>query len=258
MRIATWNLERPKPRQFEKIETLQARMRTIDADVWILTETNSCVSPGSEYRCVESRPITGPERYAAGENRTTIWSRLPMGQEPVETHDPETAVCAEINYGGASFLIYGTIIPYQLAGTRYPYRFEGAQVEGKKGWELHYQSIANHGADWCRLRKKFPGHYLVVAGDFNHNRDGRTWYGTEKGRNDLGVAIADADLACATAGAIEPIEKGERFDPVIDHICLDLELALRVSAVQGWLPGRPERGKPYSDHTGVYVDVALP
>ena len=131
MRIATWNLERPKPRQLDKIEALQARMRAVDADVWILTETNSCVSPGSEYRCFESPKLTGPERYAIGENRTTIWSRLPMGQEPVETHDPETAVCAEVRHGGSLFLIYGTIIPYHAAGTKYPYRFEGEVVIGR-------------------------------------------------------------------------------------------------------------------------------
>ncbi len=258
MRIATWNLERPKPRQLEKIVALQTRMHAIDADIWILTETNSCVSPGSEYERLESRPISGSKRYAAGENRTTLWSRLPMGPEPFETHDPETAVCAEIKHGGSLFLICGTIIPYRAAGTRYPYRFEGAHVEGKKAWELHYQSIANHRADWLRLREKFPGHLLVVAGDFNQNRDGRRWYGTEKGRQDLGDAFEGANLHCETAGAIEPIEKGEQFNPVIDHICLDRELASRVSAVRGWLPGVPAKGKPYSDHTGVFVDVKLP
>ena len=233
-------------------------MSAIAADVWILTETNSCVSPGSEYQCLKSLPITGPERYASGENRTTIWSRLPMGLKPVRTHDPETSVCAEIKHGELLFLIYGTIIPYHAAGTRYPYRFEGAEVQGKKAWELHYDSIANQEADWLRLRKKFPGHHLVVAGDMNQNRDGRRWYGTEKGRRDLGDALAGVNLDCTTEGEIEPMEEGERLNPTVDHICLDRVLAEQVTAVRGWPAGETEDGKRLTDHTGVYVDVALP
>jgi hypothetical protein len=258
MRIATWNLERPTDRQPEKIEALKARMLAVDADVWILTETNSCVSPGSEYQCLESRPITGPERYAAGENRTTIWSRLPMGQEPIKTHDPETAVYAEIKHGDSLFLIYGTIIPYQHAGTSYPYRFEGAEVEGKKAWELHYESIGNHAADWRRLRDEFPAHLLVVAGDFNQNRDGRRWYGTKKGRQDLGAALASVNLACATEGVIEPVKEGDLLNPTVDHICLDRAIEERGIVVRGWPAGETPGGKRLTDHTGVYVDVPLP
>jgi len=226
MRIATWNLERPTARKLKKVEALQARMRMIDADVWILTETNSCVSPGSEYQCLESLPITGSERYASGENRTTIWSRLPMGREPIRTHDPETAVCAEIKHGGSLFLIYGTIIPY-------------------------------HAADWLRLRKKFPGHHLVVAGDLNQNRDGRRWYGTKKGRKDLGDALAGVNLDCATEGAIKPIKEGDLVNPTVDHICLDKDLATLFTDVRGWPAGETAAGKRLTDHTGVYVDVAI-
>lgn len=258
MRIATWNLERPTDRQPEKIEAIKARMLAVDADVWILTETNSCVSPGSEYQRLESRPITGPERYAAGENRTTIWSRLPMGREPIETHDPETAVCAEVKHGDSLFLIYGTIIPYHAAGTKYPYRFEGAEVVGRKGWELHYGSIVNHAADWRRLREEFPKHAICVAGDMNQNRDGRRWYGTKKGRQDFGAALTGANLACATEGVIEPVNEGEIMNPTVDHVCLDRELVARVTGVRGWPAGEAPGGKRLTDHTGVVVEVPLP
>ena len=107
MRIATWNVERPTGREPEQIEALHARMRAVNAeeevDVWILTETHSCISPGNGFQCRATTPITGPERYAEGENRTTIWSRLPI-RRSVPTHDPETAVCAEIECGGKSML----------------------------------------------------------------------------------------------------------------------------------------------------------
>jgi len=181
-----------------------------------------------------------------------------MERESVKTHDPETAVCAEVRHCGSLFLIYGTIIPYHAAGTRYRYRFEGAEVQGKKAWELHYESIANHAADWRRLRDNYPDHRMVVAGDFNQNRDGRRWYGTEKGRGDLRDALAGAKLDCATEGAIKPMEEGDLLNPTVDHICLDWALVELGPVVKGWPAGETPGGKRLTDHTGVYVDVTLP
>jgi len=254
MKIATWNLERPKASQREKLDGLRARMLAVEADIWILTETNSCVSPGPDYRCVASTPISGPERYWPGENRTTIWSRFPI-EKAIETHDHETAVCAEIKHGDSLILVYGTIIPYHAAGTKYPYRFEGKVVSGRKGWELHYESIGNHAADWWRLRKKFQNHSMCVAGDLNQNRDGRRWYGTKAGREELGLALSGADMTCVTESEIQS-KAGEVLNPVIDHICLDRKLAERVSSVQGWAPGRTAAGRRLSDHIGLCVDLA--
>ena len=256
MRIATWNLERPSARQIEKIGALQKQMSSVEADIWILTETNSCVSPGQEYKWQRSStPIAGPERYEEGENRTTIWSRLPISDSAIETHDPETAVCAEVEHAGKLILIYGTIIPYQHAGTKYPYRFEGKNVVGRKGWELHYESIGNHSLDWQRLRGRFPDHQMVVAGDLNQNRGGRHVYGTKKGRDLLGFALSEAKMTCVTEGEIQSMEKCP-LAPAIDHICLDHRLAAMGNTVRGWLPERPLSGKPFSDHSGVYVHVA--
>lgn len=255
MRIATWNLERPKARSLEKNKALQARMRAVDADIWILTETNACVSPGSDYQCVQSKPIDGPEYYAPGENRTTIWSRFPI-KRSLETHDPETAVCVELEHAGISMLIYGTILPYHAAGTKYRYRHEGTVVVGRKCWQLHYESIKRHAAEWRQLREEFPAHSLCVGGDLNQNRDGRRWYGTKQGREDLGKALAEANLTCETAGTVESIEGGI-LNPTVDHICLAGELSTRAATVRGWPPGNTIAGRRLSDHTGVYVDIAL-
>lgn len=257
MRIATWNLERPSARKIEKIKALKKQMSLVEADIWILTETNSCVSPGPEFKWQRSStPITGPERYAEGENRTTIWSRLPLSETDIESHDPETAVCAEVEHAGRLMLVYGTIIPYQHAGTRYPYRFEGANVCGKKCWELHYESIGNHSVDWQRLRDRFPNHQTVVAGDLNQNRGGRHWYGTKKGRELLGHALVEAKMTCVTEGEIQSMD-GSQLSPAIDHLCLDHGLATLDNTVRGWLPERPRKGKAFSDHAGVYVNISL-
>lgn len=255
MRIATWNIERPRASQKEKLDGLLSWMQSasLNVDIWILTETNACVSPGPQYRCVASPPITGPERYSKGENRTTIWSRFPIKKTAI-THDPETAVCAEIEGAFGPLLVYGTIIPYQHAGTRFPYRFEGEVVAGRKGWELHYESIAHHATEWRRLRKDFPKHGLCIAGDMNQNRDGRRWYGTKQGREQFGLALVSAGMTCVTGGPIQS-EEGVLLDPVIDHICLDRNLAQKVASVSGWAPGTTQEGKSLSDHSGVYVDL---
>ena len=251
MRIATWNLERPRARQEEKLSVIQTQLESVDADIWILTETNSCVSPGADYQGVQSEVMTSPERYWPGENRTTIWSRFPVKKE-VQTHDPDTAVCAEIDCGGRMFLIYGTVLPYHAAGTNYAYRSMGQTVSGRKAWQLHYEAIAAHEKEWKQLRGKYPSHAFIVGGDLNQNRDGRRWYGTNHGRERLGSALRSAGLVCTTEGPVET-ENGETLDPCIDHICLDTVLQDRRPRVFGWVPGVKKNGKPVSDHNGVCV-----
>lgn len=40
MKIATWNVKRPRMDQRKKLAALQSRMQSIDVDIWILTETH--------------------------------------------------------------------------------------------------------------------------------------------------------------------------------------------------------------------------
>ncbi len=251
MRIATWNLERPTSNSQDKLAAILARLRLVDADIWILTETNECLSPCVDYQCVQSEPMTSPERYSPGENRTTIWWRFPITNQ-IKTHDPQTAVCAEIEHGERRMLIYGTVLPYRDAGTRYPYRSHGETVVGKKAWQLHYESIARHGDEWQRLRREYPAHAFVVSGDLNQNRDGRRWYGTEHGRQQLGQALAGSDLVCATEKPVQT-EDQEDLTPCIDHICVDHSTQERITVIFGWAPGTTEAGRRVSDHNGVCV-----
>lgn len=195
--------------------------------------------------------MKGPERYFPGENRTTIWSRFPIRRQ-VQTHDPETAVCAEIESSGQRMLIYGTVLPYHAAGTKYPYRSRGETVSGKKTWQLHYESIASHAEEWQRLRREHPFHPFVIGGDLNQNRDGRRWYGTKHGRQQLGLALVGADLVCATEVTVNT-EDGETLTPCIDHICMDQGLQKRVAKIIGWTAGTTETGRRVSDHNGVCV-----
>ena len=44
VRIATWNLERPKPRSFVRNQARIAQMNAVNADIWVLTETHESLA----------------------------------------------------------------------------------------------------------------------------------------------------------------------------------------------------------------------
>lgn len=251
MRIATWNLNRPKIGEPDRSAAQQERIRELEADVWILTETNGNVSPGTEFQAYMSSTISG--YHSDGETRTTVWSRFPVRQQ-IETHDPDTAVCIELDSPVGPLLVYGTVIPYHDAGTRAPYRSAGRDQISKPAWQLHHESIPLHEADWRRIREQFPSHHLCVGGDFNQSRDGhlwsgRLWYGTKEGRELLSESLNRVGLICKTEDDF--VESGKLTTrSTVEHLCFSKDLAQRVGGVDAW-----ENGKPLSDHNGLHVDI---
>ena len=141
-------------------------IQKVDADIWILTETNEIVVPGSDYHAVASTPVDGLHR--SGENWTTIWSRFPV-TGVIPTHAPEIAVCVEIDSPAGPLIVYGTVLPYHA---------DRVASDGYRGWQSHYESIPRHGADWRKIRQDYPTHVICVAGDFNQSRDERRWHPT--------------------------------------------------------------------------------
>ena len=73
IRIATWNLARPKEKGWTKNQRCLNKINEINADLWVLTETNSAICPNSNYAVQKSHPIEGYHR--TGEHLATIWSR---------------------------------------------------------------------------------------------------------------------------------------------------------------------------------------
>ena len=60
MRLATWNLARPRPGSV-RASRLLTHVALVDADVWVLTETHLAVSPGPSFRlaaCSTAAPDT--------------------------------------------------------------------------------------------------------------------------------------------------------------------------------------------------------
>ena len=75
MRVATWNLERPKRKGYEKNQARLEKLVEINADIWILTETNEAIDLQG-YEAARSIPVDN--YHCSGENFSTIHSRWPI------------------------------------------------------------------------------------------------------------------------------------------------------------------------------------
>lgn len=236
MRVATWNLERPKLRGWLKNPCIIEKIKEVDADVWILTETNAAITPGDDYFSVATLPVHN--YHSLGENFTTIWSRFRM-QRKIITFDPEFSVCVEIESPLGPMIVYGTIITY--ANDKGP--------DGKsRRWEEHRKSILRHSEDWKRIRSEYTDHHFVVGGDFNQSRDGSGWYEDKDSVELLTNALQKSSLVCITE---EKTKLKTRSS--IDHICVSEGLVADFSVWEGTTDGNQK----LSDHNGVLVDLRL-
>ncbi|MBC7969066.1 MAG: endonuclease/exonuclease/phosphatase family protein [Verrucomicrobia bacterium] len=238
LKIATWNLQRPRAGSWKNIPKILEKIREINADVWVLTETNAAINPGDDYTSISSKFI--PDYHTQGETCSTIWSRYPVKPLNFPTFDATVAVCAEITSPVGSFIVYGTIITW---------RDDGVQEGKAKAWERHYRAIEHQSADWLKLQTK--GLPLCVAGDFNETLNEPFTYGSQQGRALLQAAFQANELVCVTAK--------ESLGYNIDHICLQTDWAQKMLCVDTWDQHKclNDDGKPVSDHNGVYVELSF-
>ena len=109
MKIATWNVERL---QKNKNEEIKSKLYELDADIIVLTETNSILNLGKNYNCVSTEILSenyDNVNYKVGENRTTIWTKYNFVNQ-YKTFDKFTSVCSEIESEFGILKVYGTII----------------------------------------------------------------------------------------------------------------------------------------------------
>jgi endonuclease/exonuclease/phosphatase family metal-dependent hydrolase len=234
LKIATWNLNHPKPNSWKKKPLIEAQIHKIDADIWILTETNNAAIDLSSTH----GKFTSTE-YGKHDAYTTAWIKSSFSGQPLKTFDPEIAVCVSVEIPKGQILIYGTIITWH--GDR-------GKNEQSKNWEEHYKSIQSHGDDWHRLLHENPDSRLLVAGDFNQARDGSNWYGTKQGIDLLTEQLERNNLICLTH-KVKP-----RLRHNIDHICITKDWAI-AGHPKGW-EGTVD-GVVLSDHNGVYVEICI-
>ncbi len=218
MKILTWNLERPK-----KVNHLiLKKLSEFDADILILTETNSAINLGKKYSFVSTDSLfSGFDGidYIIGENRTTIWSKYEI-KSKFQTYDNFTSVCVQIETEYGLLNVYGTIIGV----------FGGKGVRFKN--DLNSQIL-----DFNKFALE---NYLCVAGDFNVMFSGLA-YPSHESRNKLNTVFDELNLENLTS----------KIENNVDHIVLSKDfLANKKIEITIW-----NEDKKLSDHIGICLDI---
>lgn len=244
LRIATWNLDRPTRNHRKKSQARLDRLKEVAADIWILTETDQSIGIEGHSRFATISP--SDKSYSASEAYAAIHCRFAMRAVPDTRFDPQFAVCVEIPESPLGpLLVCGSIITYRNDGV----------AEGQaRVWERHRQAAAGQVADWAELRRRYPSHMLVVAGDFNQALDGKGAYRDRESTKILWDGFASAELRCLTATDFV-LEEKTATRHSIDHIAIS-KPALRDHEwiVSAW-EGTDQSGVKLSDHNGVAVSL---
>lgn len=218
MKIATWNLERVKPKLTADIID---KLHEIDADIVILTETHNSIhldgyhSIATSYLPAELDGVP----YRHGEQRVNVLSKYAFKQQ-FTTYDCYTAVCVDVITPLGLLTVYGSIIG--VLGNRQP-RFDN--------------DIKGHLSDFQQV---FPGKQVCFAGDLNTTFSGRAWPST-KARQCLQHAFEQHQLTNTTAGLSDHV----------DHIVISNQLLQnKTLSIAVW-----NENKQLSDHAGCAVTI---
>jgi hypothetical protein len=153
LKIATWNLDRPKRSNEPRSIRILGALEKIGADILILTETNTCINPGIKYVPFSSSPLLGSsfgrgEEYERGENRVTIWVKKEfVAEQRPDLCDSHSSICVRVATSLGTMNIYGTVLGI--------YGLGGAQFDTALKVQM---------SDWRRLAEHGP---FCIAGDFN-------------------------------------------------------------------------------------------
>lgn len=253
-RIANWNFERPKKRSV-RTKLIESKLHEIDAELSILTETNDAIN--IPYPNVRSKEYD----HYPNDQWVAIYSKSGIVRQ-LDIFDSYRTVCCLINSPIiGELIVYGTIIPYHMAGikgNRYP-------VSGYKAWKYPEEDIVRQGKDWLHIQEQYPDIPMIVAGDFNQVIDNQTkGYGADQVRRTLSTELKKTNLDCVTQISFEStgqltidLVKG-RVRRNVDHICLSKYVLTQSQSYQvGAWDHFTTDGKRLFDHNGVYVDLYL-
>jgi hypothetical protein len=217
LKIATWNVMRPRVSS-RRTPNLLKELENIDADILVLTETNTCINPGKQYTAFSTAPLYGTstkfgEPYRIGEERVTIWGK--NSQNAIEIAClSQSGVCARVG----ELNVYGTVIgQYGRGGTDF------------------YIDLKNQIEDWERISKL--GH-ICIAGDFNIAFKGK--YFTKGAREKLNACFQSLNIEVPTRDIMESI----------DHIAISKHFLQRFDCgIKLWNESR--NTQEMSDHLGI-------
>jgi hypothetical protein len=142
LRIATWNIERPKRSEATRRDRLLKAIQTVQADIWILTETHTSISPGLDFTSVSTQQADRAQE--PGESWVAIWSRFPM-ESAASTSDS----CREIAHR-LWHLVRQSLARDSCGGRRAAFS----------------AALSTQLADWLSLHQNSPDCDFIVAGDF--------------------------------------------------------------------------------------------
>ena len=153
------------------------------------------------------------------------------------------AVVVDAPFG--ELIVYGCVIPWANEP-------ELTNRDSATMWQAHAEMIDRVDRDLHTIRHSHADVPIVVAGDFNQDRDGSSWYGTHAVRQQLGEVLDRHELACVTG--FDVVATGLLHNRhLIDHICVPHHLA-EVAEVSCWEPTDND-GVRLSDHPTVAIDV---
>ncbi|MEK8181124.1 endonuclease/exonuclease/phosphatase family protein [Flavobacterium buctense] len=218
MKILTWNIERPKAEN----QLILDKLAEYDAEIIILTETNSIIKLGQEYTFVATETLKNGYdgvQYKAGENRTTIWTKYKIRIQH-KTYDGFTSVSVEIETPNGLLNVYGTIIGV----------FGGIGERFKSDLEKQLLDFEN-------LPTESP---ICVAGDLNVTFTGRV-YPSHDARNKLNSAFEKLELKNLTA----------EIENNVDQIVISKSfIKNRNVKIETW-----NHDRKLSDHIGICITL---
>lgn len=217
MKIATWNLERLKK---NKSEAILSKLAELDADILILTETDSRIGLGEKYTSVSTQALfDGYDgiKYKKTENRVTIWTKYKVEKQH-KTFDNYTSICVELQTPLGLLNVYGTIIGV----------FSGKGERFNEDLKSQLVDIENLSGNSC------------LVGDFNITFSGYV-YPSHKARNELNETFDKLHLNCLTS----------KIADSVDHIAISENfIQNRKATLAIW-----NEDKSLSDHIGICITL---
>ena len=250
-KISTWNLDRPK-QNTERTKLILDKIRSTNSDILVLTETSNAIDLSKEFEfSLKSKPF---ER-TPNEQWITIWSKWEILQQ-LDTFNNNRTTCGKIKTPFGEIIIYGTIIPYHMAGVS-GVRYGNLNY---KTWQYHEEDIFNQSEDWKRIISKNLETPFFIIGDFNQCRTkNQNGYGTDEMRELLSNKLNINGLICITEKdfsgnylTTEPRKATIRKN--IDHICISKNWIEKLEnyEVGAWNHFN-ENDTLMSDHNGVFL-----
>jgi exonuclease III len=240
MRIATWNVESLKKLTPDREAAFHIAMAAIDADVWVLTETWSALSPGNGYHLAAESSSAVDLKAWPDRTWVTLWVKNTHRAQrlPVNAQSDRMACCRIEIPGEHDVVVIGIVLPW-------------GNDELWPGNDGFCNALSAQSVEWgtaCEIQK---GCTLVVAGDTNQTLPHVKDYGSKRCVESLENVLQTLSLKCLSEGLDSLTGK-----PRIDHICISqngLDQKTPISVGEWAIPS--VNGKPTTDHSGLFVDL---